>query len=213
MSSSSATRHPLSVSTPEHSCTASTRARRRRRDLAAEVVVGDLLGADTVRPAREGTSSTSPRGRRTVAPRATRVATPCPRVAATPVVAAPSPEGHSGPVEMEHEQMAAEFTKELGRKIVFRGLPVDDYTASLNETRVGVRRAAPQWRHGRLPKQPRGRHRQQHREAHWAPVYARRRVRPGPRRPLERQQQQLTCSGRQLEAAPTPRPPTRKSTR
>lgn len=210
MACPSATRHPLSVSTPGHSCTASTRA--RRRDLAAEVVVGDLLGADTVRPAREGMSSTSHRGRRTVTPRATRVATPCPRVAATPVVAALLPEGHSGPVETEHEQVAVEFTKELGRKIVFRGLPVDDYTASLNETRVGVRRAAPQWRHGRLPQRPHGRRRQQHREAHWAPVYARRRVRPGPRRPPERQQQ-LTCSGRQLEAAPTPRPPTRKSTR
>ena len=37
----------------------------------------------------------------------------------------------SGPVEMDHEQMAAELSEALGRKIVFQDLPVDEYCASL----------------------------------------------------------------------------------
>jgi NAD(P)H dehydrogenase (quinone) len=48
------------------------------------------------------------------------------------------PEGHigttiplSGPVEMDHEQMAAELSEALGRKITFQDLPVDDYCDSL----------------------------------------------------------------------------------
>jgi hypothetical protein len=47
-------------------------------------------------------------------------------VAATPEVAALLPEEHSGPVEMEHEQVAAEFAEELSRKILFRGLATAD---------------------------------------------------------------------------------------
>ncbi len=49
-----------------------------------------------------------------------------------------SPEAHigttipiSGPVEMDHEQMAAELSEALGRKIVFQDLPVDEYCASI----------------------------------------------------------------------------------
>jgi NAD(P)H dehydrogenase (quinone) len=37
----------------------------------------------------------------------------------------------SGPVEMDHEQMAAELTQALGRKIVFQDLPIDEYCRSL----------------------------------------------------------------------------------
>jgi NAD(P)H dehydrogenase (quinone) len=37
----------------------------------------------------------------------------------------------SGPVEMDHEQMAAELTWALGRKIVFQDLPIDEYCRSL----------------------------------------------------------------------------------
>ncbi len=37
----------------------------------------------------------------------------------------------SGPVEMDHEQMAAELSEALGRRIVFQDLPIADYCASL----------------------------------------------------------------------------------
>ena len=37
----------------------------------------------------------------------------------------------SGAVEMDHEQMAAELTEALGRKIVFQDLPIDEYCRSL----------------------------------------------------------------------------------
>jgi NAD(P)H dehydrogenase (quinone) len=49
-----------------------------------------------------------------------------------------SPECHigktiplSGPVEMDHEQMAAELSEALGRKITFQDLPVEEYCASI----------------------------------------------------------------------------------
>ena len=49
-----------------------------------------------------------------------------------------SPEQHlgatiplSGPVEMDHEQMAAELTQALGRKITFESPPIDEYCASI----------------------------------------------------------------------------------
>ena|ERR1700712_3521668 len=49
-----------------------------------------------------------------------------------------SPEGHvgttinlSGPVEMDHEQMAAELSEGLGRTIVFQDIPIDEYCASI----------------------------------------------------------------------------------
>ena len=51
-----------------------------------------------------------------------------------------SPEAHigrtipiSGPVEMDHEQMAAELSEALGRKIVFQDLPIDEYCKSLKK--------------------------------------------------------------------------------
>lgn len=54
-----------------------------------------------------------------------------------------SPEQHigttiplSGPVEMDHEQMAAELSEALGRKIVFQDLPIDEYCASLEKMGV-----------------------------------------------------------------------------
>ncbi|MFF2993407.1 NmrA family NAD(P)-binding protein [Streptomyces sp. NPDC057950] len=54
-----------------------------------------------------------------------------------------APESHigttiplSGPVEMDHEQMAAELSAALGRKIVFQDLPVEEYVTSL--TAMGV---------------------------------------------------------------------------
>jgi NAD(P)H dehydrogenase (quinone) len=37
----------------------------------------------------------------------------------------------SGPVEMDHEQMAAELTEALGRKVVFQDMPIDEYCRSL----------------------------------------------------------------------------------
>jgi uncharacterized protein YbjT (DUF2867 family) len=37
----------------------------------------------------------------------------------------------SGPVEMDHEQMAAELSAALGRNIVFQDLPVAEYVESL----------------------------------------------------------------------------------
>jgi NAD(P)H dehydrogenase (quinone) len=53
------------------------------------------------------------------------------------------PEGHigktipvSGPVEMDHEQMARELTEALGRKITFRDLPIDEYCRSLEDMHV-----------------------------------------------------------------------------
>jgi uncharacterized protein YbjT (DUF2867 family) len=42
----------------------------------------------------------------------------------------------SGPVEMDHEQMAAELSEALGRKIVFQDLPIADYVASITEMGV-----------------------------------------------------------------------------
>jgi uncharacterized protein YbjT (DUF2867 family) len=49
-----------------------------------------------------------------------------------------NPEAHlgktinlSGPKEMDHEQMAADLSVALGRKIVFQDLPIDDYCASI----------------------------------------------------------------------------------
>src|SRR6266702_3845995 len=54
-----------------------------------------------------------------------------------------TPEAHvgstipiSGPVEMDHEQMAAELSEALGRKIVFQDLPIDEYCRSLEEMGV-----------------------------------------------------------------------------
>ena len=37
----------------------------------------------------------------------------------------------SGPVEMDHEQMAEELSEALGRKIVFQDLPIDEYCTSI----------------------------------------------------------------------------------
>jgi uncharacterized protein YbjT (DUF2867 family) len=49
-----------------------------------------------------------------------------------------APEGHigqtiplSGPVEMDHEQMAAELSEALGRPIIFQHPSIEEYTASL----------------------------------------------------------------------------------
>jgi uncharacterized protein YbjT (DUF2867 family) len=42
----------------------------------------------------------------------------------------------SGPVEMDHEQMAAELSEALGRTIVFQDIPIDDYVASITEMGV-----------------------------------------------------------------------------
>jgi NAD(P)H dehydrogenase (quinone) len=42
----------------------------------------------------------------------------------------------SGPVEMDHEQMAAELSEALGRKIVFQDLPVEEYVESLRDMGV-----------------------------------------------------------------------------
>ncbi len=42
----------------------------------------------------------------------------------------------SGPSEMDHEQMAAELTEALGRKIVFQDLPISEYCKSLEEMGV-----------------------------------------------------------------------------
>jgi uncharacterized protein YbjT (DUF2867 family) len=54
-----------------------------------------------------------------------------------------NPEGHigttinlSGPVEMDHEQMAAELSVALGRTIVFQDLPVEEYVQSIREMGV-----------------------------------------------------------------------------
>jgi NAD(P)H dehydrogenase (quinone) len=42
----------------------------------------------------------------------------------------------SGPVEMDHEQMAMGLSEALGRQIVFQDLPVDEYCASLEKMNV-----------------------------------------------------------------------------
>jgi uncharacterized protein YbjT (DUF2867 family) len=42
----------------------------------------------------------------------------------------------SGPVEMDHEQMATELSKALGRKVVFQDLPVAEYVESLRQMGV-----------------------------------------------------------------------------
>jgi NAD(P)H dehydrogenase (quinone) len=42
----------------------------------------------------------------------------------------------SGPVEMDHEQIAAELTEALGRKIIFQDLPIDEYCRSLEQMGV-----------------------------------------------------------------------------
>jgi uncharacterized protein YbjT (DUF2867 family) len=54
-----------------------------------------------------------------------------------------NPEGYigttinlSGPVEMDHEQMAAELSEALGRTIVFQDLPVEEYVQSIREMGV-----------------------------------------------------------------------------
>lgn len=54
-----------------------------------------------------------------------------------------NPEGHigttinlSGPVEMDHEQMAAELSEALGRTIVFQDLPVEEYVQSIRQMGV-----------------------------------------------------------------------------
>lgn len=54
-----------------------------------------------------------------------------------------NPEGHigstiplSGPVEMDHEQMAAELSEALGRTIVYQDLPIDEYCNSLEQMGV-----------------------------------------------------------------------------
>lgn len=54
-----------------------------------------------------------------------------------------NPEAHigttialSGPVEMDHEQMAAELSEALGRKIVFQDLPIDEYCESIQQMGV-----------------------------------------------------------------------------
>ncbi|MFK3796330.1 NmrA family NAD(P)-binding protein [Pseudomonas sp. NPDC088444] len=53
------------------------------------------------------------------------------------------PQGHigttinlSGPVEMDHQQMAAELSEALGRTIVFQDVPVDEYVQSISEMGV-----------------------------------------------------------------------------
>jgi NAD(P)H dehydrogenase (quinone) len=54
-----------------------------------------------------------------------------------------NPEAHigttiplSGPVEMDHEQMAAELSEALGRPIVFQDMPINDYCESIAEMGV-----------------------------------------------------------------------------
>jgi NAD(P)H dehydrogenase (quinone) len=42
----------------------------------------------------------------------------------------------SGPVEMDHEQMAAELSAALGRKIVFQDIAIKEYCASLEQMKV-----------------------------------------------------------------------------
>jgi NAD(P)H dehydrogenase (quinone) len=74
-----------------------------------------------------------------------------------------SPEGHigkiiplSGPVEMDHEQMAAELSEALGRKIVFQDLPIDEYCSSIEAMGVPayivqhLRGAMPDYQNGHM---------------------------------------------------------------
>jgi NAD(P)H dehydrogenase (quinone) len=42
----------------------------------------------------------------------------------------------SGPVEMDHEEMAAELSEALNRKIVFQDLPIGEYCALLEKMGV-----------------------------------------------------------------------------
>jgi NAD(P)H dehydrogenase (quinone) len=74
-----------------------------------------------------------------------------------------SPERHvgttinlSGPVEMDHEQMAAELSAALGRKIVFQDVPIDEYCTSLEAMGVPpylvqhLRYAMDDYKHGAM---------------------------------------------------------------
>ena len=101
-----------------------------------------------------------------------------------------SPDGHfgttipiSGPVEMDHEQMAAELSEALGRKIVFED-PSGRRILRLarDDGRAGLHRPAPQRRDGRLPERPHVGVGQQCREADRTPVDDRRRIRSRSRR-------------------------------
>ena len=61
------------------------------------------------------------------------------------------PSGHAGqtyplfgPVEMDHDQMAAELSEALGRKIVFEDVPIEDYCKSIEDDGgAGLHRPAP----------------------------------------------------------------------
>jgi NAD(P)H dehydrogenase (quinone) len=72
-----------------------------------------------------------------------------------------NPGGHAGqtyplfgPVEMDHEQMAAELSEALGRKIVFEDISIEDYCKSLETMRVPayviqhLKGAMEQYQHG-----------------------------------------------------------------
>ncbi len=130
-------------------------------DLGAEVVEGDLLDINTVRPAMEGVDAAyfvwpvqpgllhaivnfaqvpylqsgvlrMPVGKGRHSPIA---ADDQGRAIAALLL---NPEGHvgttvplSGPIEMDHEQMAAELSTALGRTSSFHDLPVAEYVESL----------------------------------------------------------------------------------
>jgi NAD(P)H dehydrogenase (quinone) len=73
----------------------------------------------------------------------------------------------SGPVEMDHEQMAAELTEALGRKIVFENVSVRRILQiHSGHGRAALRRSTSEWRHGGLPAWCDVRSGQQHRKAH-----------------------------------------------
>ena len=110
------------------------------------------------------------------------------------------PGGHAGqtyplfgPVEMDHEQMAAELTEALGRKIVFEDVSIDDYCRSIEA--MGVPAYIVQHlggRHGGLPGRRDGRDERQRREAVRPEAHERRRVRPRPRGPAQPEVGQVT---------------------
>jgi NAD(P)H dehydrogenase (quinone) len=62
----------------------------------------------------------------------------------------------SGPVEMDHAQMAAELSEALGRTIVFQDIPIDEYVASIEAMGVPayivqhLRYAMDDYKHGAM---------------------------------------------------------------
>jgi uncharacterized protein YbjT (DUF2867 family) len=142
--------------------------------LGAEVVVGDFFEINTLRDAMQGMEAahlcypTAPGLiHATVnfaqAAKETGVKTVLNMSQRSANRESKNPENHigtiiplSGPVEMDHEQMAAELSEALGRKIVFQNVSIDEYSESAEKLGIppyGInffRHALVDYRNGRM---------------------------------------------------------------